>query len=876
MPVNIDTNGLKKGMNSIYDFANKTNAKLEQTGKRLSKSLSSVDDTRIAKLELKFDKAKSKVQETAKEIEELSQRLEGLESGEIKVESADIKKTQSELDKITEKIKSAELETDYLSVKLDEIYKNASGRSESGIAILSEDEQKQVDEIVTKLDKLNPILIKDQEAARLLGEQLNNAMGAAQNAEIERLKQQLEELNIKLQEQGQEANIAGTELKNAMNGVVPAVNKASNGFERLGKKISSIAKRVFIFSVIYKAIKAVYDVLRKAIGSNAELQRDVGKLKAALYTAIQPLIETLVPVVKWFVNVATQLAVSFGKFMATLTGKSYSELVKAAKATKEASDNFENMNSSAKSLKKQLAGFDDLEILSGNGSDTVNNTVDNLESGFDSLIEGAEESFNMTAADFGKTVSDAIIKGLQGINNILEKPDWKKVGKDFANFVYNIDWATILGNIVRFGGLALKGIGELIGEGIKTIWNSATSRSLGDNIRSFIVNFGNAAFGKNVDPDEVNEFWNEVEKIIKDKIKNDKSYTEVTALFDIVSGNMEWAYEQARQNIADRKKEERFKEFKELGKQAVIEKDLDALITLFNEFMYDYWDRPFSEFYGWTLYDFTDWLGFYEFDKELVEMQNKFNSQVANSSSYMAQQVESKLEEILVKYRETTADIEGFIESVKGKVEDANETSVKSAKKVQKDVALEAIEITNTVKSGILNGLNQTNEASSIGKSVGSAFRQSLEASASAIGTGGIIGAIKTGLTAIMEPFKETIEGLEEISEITIEGKKPFAKFRPIFKDIVNAVPLAQGTVIPPNREFLAVLGDQKQGINIESPLSTIVEAFQMALDSRANSTTREEHYYLNETELMSIMYKLVKGGERIAGKSLIAGGSYS
>lgn len=36
---------------------------------------------------------------------------------------------------------------------------------------------------------------------------------------------------------------------------------------------------------------------------------------------------------------------------------------------------------------------------------------------------------------------------------------------------------------------------------------------------------------------------------------------------------------------------------------------------------------------------------------------------------------------------------------------------------------------------------------------------------------------------------------------------------------------LAQGAVIPPNREFLAVLGDQKQGTNIEAPLSTIQDA---------------------------------------------------
>lgn len=36
---------------------------------------------------------------------------------------------------------------------------------------------------------------------------------------------------------------------------------------------------------------------------------------------------------------------------------------------------------------------------------------------------------------------------------------------------------------------------------------------------------------------------------------------------------------------------------------------------------------------------------------------------------------------------------------------------------------------------------------------------------------------------------------------------------------------LARGAVIPPNREFLAVLGDQKSGTNIEAPLDTIKQA---------------------------------------------------
>ena len=83
---------------------------------------------------------------------------------------------------------------------------------------------------------------------------------------------------------------------------------------------------------------------------------------------------------------------------------------------------------------------------------------------------------------------------------------------------------------------------------------------------------------------------------------------------------------------------------------------------------------------------------------------------------------------------------------------------------------------------------------------------------------------------------------------------------------------LAQGTVVPPNKEFMAVLGDNTKEHEIVSPLSTIEQAVENVL-SRQGGTTREEHYYLNETQLMSVLYKLVKGGENLRGTSLEDGG---
>lgn len=60
---------------------------------------------------------------------------------------------------------------------------------------------------------------------------------------------------------------------------------------------------------------------------------------------------------------------------------------------------------------------------------------------------------------------------------------------------------------------------------------------------------------------------------------------------------------------------------------------------------------------------------------------------------------------------------------------------------------------------------------------------------------------------------------------------------------------LAQGAVIPPNKEFMAVLGDQKNGNNIEAPESLIRRIVRE--ESGNNGTRRiEVPVYLNRREI--------------------------
>ena len=94
----------------------------------------------------------------------------------------------------------------------------------------------------------------------------------------------------------------------------------------------------------------------------------------------------------------------------------------------------------------------------------------------------------------------------------------------------------------------------------------------------------------------------------------------------------------------------------------------------------------------------------------------------------------------------------------------------------------------------------------------------------------GLTSKIKDGINAAISLLNRFIGWLNdkmhlEWGSFSLFGKEviPSGSFQLL--TLPNIPYLAQGAVIPPNREFMAVLGDQKQGTNIEAPLETIKQA---------------------------------------------------
>ncbi len=67
---------------------------------------------------------------------------------------------------------------------------------------------------------------------------------------------------------------------------------------------------------------------------------------------------------------------------------------------------------------------------------------------------------------------------------------------------------------------------------------------------------------------------------------------------------------------------------------------------------------------------------------------------------------------------------------------------------------------------------------------------------------------------------------------------------------------LAQGAVIPPNKQFLAMLGDQRNGTNIEAPLDTIKQAFVDVLSNVRGNDNQDIVINIDGREVMRAMVK--------------------
>lgn len=138
-------------------------------------------------------------------------------------------------------------------------------------------------------------------------------------------------------------------------------------------------------------------------------------------------------------------------------------------------------------------------------------------------------------------------------------------------------------------------------------------------------------------------------------------------------------------------------------------------------------------------------------------------------------------------------------------------------------------------------------------KELGDSIKENLQNLVSSVGelfdkmkskVSSVVDSIKSTLRSLVDAVRNAVESiksaLSSIGSMVAGAASGVTSRIGSFVSSIGVPHLAQGAVIPPNREFMAVLGDQKKGTNIEAPLETMIEAFNRALDSRGGISNNQ------------------------------------
>lgn len=109
----------------------------------------------------------------------------------------------------------------------------------------------------------------------------------------------------------------------------------------------------------------------------------------------------------------------------------------------------------------------------------------------------------------------------------------------------------------------------------------------------------------------------------------------------------------------------------------------------------------------------------------------------------------------------------------------------------------------------------------------------------------------------VISLIQTAIDKMREFNRQSSIDAASTAVYQPNAASVASVPALASGAVIPPNQKFLAVLGDQKSGTNVEAPLSTIQQAVRSVLSEGGFGGNQTVILELDGRELGRATYKV-------------------
>lgn len=613
------------------------------------------------------------------------------------------------------------------------------------------------------------------------------------------------------------------------------------------------------------------------------------QFKNSVGTLVQPLMHTFAPAIETILGLLTQANEALANFFAIFTGQKY--IYKAKKSNESYAESLKKVSGKAEDANKELAQYDKLLVIKsnndnggGSGSGDADETVDAFEktiaqSEFAKQLRAAidNDDWEGVGALFAEklnTITDNLHTWITGtfnpmikkwalnisdtINGFFQTYHWDELGKTIGDGMNGI-FTAIKTFWTNLDGLLVgQSLGSLVANWFTTVdWNtvvtSFTSKwntmieivhgfvqellkidiggTLGNAINAGLEDFDAAELGQTLSDvahlilstltnliETVN--WFELGQKVIEMIANinwSQLFSDAAELLGaalgavgslilgLITDGLEAAYDYFAQQIKDSG-----------GNiiQGVLAGIAEALVNIW-QWIKDNIFKPFID-------GFKKAFGISSPSKEMEPMGNFI-------VEGLKQGISNAVQGVIDLFVELKNKIVQVVEGIKNKVTGIFSTLGGILKGAVKKI-----------KEWLVSGF--TSAAKSI-TSVFKKLKETIDDIFTKIKNGikkvvnGIISIIEGMVNGIIKGINFMIDALNklqiDIPEVEIAGLElggGTIGFDIPNIDLVEIPRLAQGAVIPANNEFLALLGDQKHGTNIEAPLETIEQALRNVL----------------------------------------------
>ena len=633
-----------------------------------------------------------------------------------------------------------------------------SGQFDAGLAKLENNAKKaanNVDKAAQKVDELRKQLAELRAVEESEKKTRKTGTVSQETAEaIQKTTQQLKtaQLNLEGSQIAQEkASAAVSEYVGKQRLAALTTQNVSEQFKKFTKRIAGLAKRVFIFTMITKALRTMRKMLLSTIGADKQMSTSLAQIRGNLISAFAPIYNYILPAIRTLLAWLAKLTAVVSVFINSLFGKTASQADASAKALYNQASATEAAGGAAEKAKKQLSGLDEMNRWESNDSSGGGG------GGSSGIAPKFDLSDQVDTGKIGKIA--AVVRELSPYVAAVAAgfAAWK-IGKKFLG---NLSKAKQLALAVAGAVLMAINVVDMLKNGINF-----------DNLTGYIIGAAAAVTGLGL---AFGVLGGAITAIvaglvllgvaIRDVIKNgfnSKNLTAITVALLTIGGAI-----------------------------AII---TGAWIPLLI--------AAIAAVVVWIVAKWTsikEWIS-----KTISSIDAAFEQHLANVEAGVAAVVDWVIE----KWTAVKDWFRGLWEKVSSGAVAAWD-GIKSAFK----------SVPEWFQSKFRDAWQKVKDVFSTGGRIWSGIKEGIESTFRTV-----VNAIIRGMnTIIAGPFNRINFMLNMIRNASFLGISPFQNLWGVNPLPVPQIPmLARGAVIPANRQFLAVLGDQRNGNNLEAPESLL------------------------------------------------------